>query len=117
MIRRPPRSTLFPYTTLFRSGAAERCRCTGVYRGRASAPACPGGDWLRADQRLWRICWAGLVGSGANGATGDPGVYSCLLVENWDHWRSGLDSHVGVVVLGHGTIARRISTGTTGKCL
>src|SRR5688572_33321034 len=24
MIRRPPRSTLFPYTTLFRSNAAER---------------------------------------------------------------------------------------------
>src|SRR3712207_6906279 len=24
MIRRPPRSTLFPYTTLFRSGQAER---------------------------------------------------------------------------------------------
>src|SRR2546430_9949782 len=24
MIRRPPRSTLFPYTTLFRSGAAAR---------------------------------------------------------------------------------------------
>src|SRR5438105_9586727 len=24
MIRRPPRSTLFPYTTLFRSGAVER---------------------------------------------------------------------------------------------
>src|SRR3712207_8653489 len=24
MIRRPPRSTLFPYTTLFRSGAGER---------------------------------------------------------------------------------------------
>src|SRR3712207_9293784 len=34
MIRRPPRSTLFPYTTLFRSGAAERrgdptIRCKG----------------------------------------------------------------------------------------
>src|SRR2546427_7021815 len=32
MIRRPPRSTLFPYTTLFRSaapaGSAHRCRCT-----------------------------------------------------------------------------------------
>src|ERR1035437_7947682 len=27
MIRRPPRSTLFPYTTLFRSGATSR-RCT-----------------------------------------------------------------------------------------
>src|SRR2546422_8039117 len=26
MIRRPPRSTLFPYTTLFRSGAGPRVR-------------------------------------------------------------------------------------------
>src|SRR5256885_10657251 len=26
MIRRPPRSTLFPYTTLFRSQAFRRCR-------------------------------------------------------------------------------------------
>src|SRR2546426_7757813 len=25
MIRRPPRSTLFPYTTLFRSGGRNRC--------------------------------------------------------------------------------------------
>src|SRR2546425_7182734 len=25
MIRRPPRSTLFPYTTLFRSGSARQC--------------------------------------------------------------------------------------------
>src|SRR2546421_3252368 len=29
MIRRPPRSTLFPYTTLFRSGGGE---CLGVRR-------------------------------------------------------------------------------------
>src|SRR5256885_12792412 len=28
MIRRPPRSTLFPYTTLFRS----HCRCYGLVR-------------------------------------------------------------------------------------
>src|SRR5256885_9160791 len=27
MIRRPPRSTLFPYTTLFRSGGDGRRRC------------------------------------------------------------------------------------------
>src|SRR2546422_1490723 len=27
MIRRPPRSTLFPYTTLFRSPRNEHCRC------------------------------------------------------------------------------------------
>src|SRR5256885_5003145 len=26
MIRRPPRSTLFPYTTLFRSGSGRRAR-------------------------------------------------------------------------------------------
>src|SRR5260370_12656692 len=33
MIRRPPRSTLFPYTTLFRSRSATRlgCRGGGVY--------------------------------------------------------------------------------------
>src|SRR5260370_42436088 len=39
MIRRPPRSTLFPYTTLFRSranSAAMRCR-TGRYTGRKAS--------------------------------------------------------------------------------
>src|SRR3712207_7859205 len=30
MIRRPPRSTLFPYTTLFRSGDAEELRARGM---------------------------------------------------------------------------------------
>src|SRR2546427_9224801 len=30
MIRRPPRSTLFPYTTLFRSSSAVACRRCGV---------------------------------------------------------------------------------------
>src|SRR3712207_5511981 len=29
MIRRPPRSTLFPYTTLFRSGAGKQAITTG----------------------------------------------------------------------------------------
>src|SRR3989442_8889687 len=31
MIRRPPRSTLFPYTTLFRSGRAVRATEFGVF--------------------------------------------------------------------------------------
>src|SRR3712207_7899661 len=35
MIRRPPRSTLFPYTTLFRSGSA---------RGRGEGDQADGGD-------------------------------------------------------------------------
>src|SRR3712207_8550835 len=30
MIRRPPRSTLFPYTTLFRSTACTRCSTRGA---------------------------------------------------------------------------------------
>src|SRR3989449_10041909 len=33
MIRRPPRSTLFPYTTLFRSGVVRRARRVGRDRG------------------------------------------------------------------------------------
>src|SRR3712207_8531099 len=36
MIRRPPRSTLFPYTTLFRSGGAAR---DGRPRRRRDSPA------------------------------------------------------------------------------
>src|SRR5258707_8349977 len=33
MIRRPPRSTLFPYTTLFRSGAKGRAETRGAGDG------------------------------------------------------------------------------------
>src|SRR3712207_9016747 len=37
MIRRPPRSTLFPYTTLFRSCAgSEARRVVVIYHGRAA---------------------------------------------------------------------------------
>src|SRR2546429_6354720 len=32
MIRRPPRSTLFPYTTLFRSRVRPRCRTPAAVR-------------------------------------------------------------------------------------
>src|SRR3712207_7697560 len=40
MIRRPPRSTLFPYTTLFRSAARRRGGCGhGSRRRRASRPS------------------------------------------------------------------------------
>src|SRR3712207_8340440 len=47
MIRRPPRSTLFPYTTLFRSpqprGAAARgpCRVLQLRRAEAAPPCLP----------------------------------------------------------------------------
>src|SRR5256885_4038701 len=48
MIRRPPRSTLFPYTTLFRSSSGTSnprspgTRCTGwTSRAPAPSPGCP----------------------------------------------------------------------------
>src|SRR2546425_6996223 len=37
MIRRPPRSTLFPYTTLFRSADVSRGRFGGPDRGMAAS--------------------------------------------------------------------------------
>src|SRR2546422_9344509 len=71
MIRRPPRSTLFPYTTLFRSrgrllrpgGRADRERAPLERRG--SGPRLsPGGEVLRAGKRRVR---------GTHGHTpGDP---------------------------------------------
>src|SRR2546422_6948526 len=41
MIRRPPRSTLFPYTTLFRSRRtpAKRSTCTWRWPGRPARPS------------------------------------------------------------------------------
>src|SRR2546422_3009259 len=55
MIRRPPRSTLFPYTTLFRSrdtrgqAASRPCRTPRPPRRRASGPA--GGSAPRPGRR------------------------------------------------------------------
>src|SRR2546430_12700541 len=45
MIRRPPRSTLFPYTTLFRSRAASCERC--IQRSTPSS-----NDWAPSETRL-----------------------------------------------------------------
>src|SRR3712207_7472156 len=47
MIRRPPRSTLFPYTTLFRSGRAVRARARAPLRARDARA--PGSAPLRAE--------------------------------------------------------------------
>src|SRR3712207_7936397 len=71
MIRRPPRSTRFPYTTLFRSAATERCFC----RDRAKGPRPPLAV-ARPDRnytlfnRLRRIQPGP---GGADGAAGRPG--------------------------------------------
>src|SRR3712207_9530567 len=47
MIRRPPRSTLFPYTTLFRSRGAAGRRPVGRRR--------PGGELPEADRKSTRL--------------------------------------------------------------
>src|SRR3712207_6998273 len=62
MIRRPPRSTLFPYTTLFRSrGAAARLRGAGDGGGRRGRAA--GGVGRRRDRPgSWRVCPKSVTG-------------------------------------------------------
>src|SRR3712207_6958128 len=66
MIRRPPRSTLFPYTTLFRSRGPRPRRAAGVVRADAAhrvglRRAKPGRPRLRDDVLL------GHPGAGAVG--------------------------------------------------
>src|SRR3712207_7900547 len=66
MIRRPPRSTLFPYTTLFRSQGSDDGRGwpTAPILGGAGRPpprqsthdrAAPGGDLGRRDRKSTRL--------------------------------------------------------------
>src|ERR1035438_6077752 len=63
MIRRPPRSTLFPYTTLFRSGFARG--------GDAGSRRHPAGDRGRTDRRGARARRTGRGGRGREtGAAG-----------------------------------------------
>src|SRR2546426_6488575 len=55
MIRRPPRSTLFPYTTLFRSPTAERVAAAMALIRGARSLALPYGHWATQNQffELW----------------------------------------------------------------
>src|SRR5437899_12009462 len=90
MIRRPPRSTLFPYTTLFRSLTATRAlACSGPKSpvlGRTSGTTpCP-----HAATRFWRTgrvraSWGGILVLPHVGGGLDPGrgpLVADLFVEN-----------------------------------
>src|SRR5258708_23066492 len=63
MIRRPPRSTLFPYTTLFRSHIAGRHARNVVAQ-----------NHVVAAQEIARIEWAGLQGHVDPGAQNHDAV-------------------------------------------
>src|SRR2546422_4687668 len=56
MIRRPPRSTLFPYTTLFRSRSVRvrQHRGVDVDHGLVPLPGCPGSIPWRSSRRTDR---------------------------------------------------------------
>src|SRR5260221_12092101 len=63
MIRRPPRSTLFPYTTLFRSKAREETAMSARADGAGRKPAEPFSARFRAacpsllpSQPCWPLC-------------------------------------------------------------
>src|SRR2546427_8943898 len=56
MIRRPPRSTLFPYTTLFRSGrAGDQRPYNQRHRGMAQEVEIQGVDFARPDRKSTRL--------------------------------------------------------------
>src|SRR3989454_11413624 len=87
MIRRPPRSTLFPYTTLFRSPATEPWNREGregpTYTGYARSTYCPGTSnrpgasstiaWCPSPKVQPRCTWA-LVSSAMRPALSPPHV-------------------------------------------
>src|SRR2546430_11744697 len=63
MIRRPPRSTLFPYTTLFRSTDAIRSSAAGcssemdfiTSAAERAGSICRGGDEVHLDRKSTRL--------------------------------------------------------------
>src|SRR5258708_11969882 len=60
MIRRPPRSTLFPYTTLFRSSSSTRSTVT--LNRRQGRHGREGRRQKRVKRRDFRRLWANAVG-------------------------------------------------------
>src|SRR3989442_6952668 len=64
MIRRPPRSTLFPYTTLFRSRISAPCAKSASSGTRIELPTCcparPTSERVQEDIIMWKRI-AGLL--------------------------------------------------------
>src|SRR5256886_16950937 len=70
MIRRPPRSTLFPYTTLFRSWTCPRSGCRssrGASGCESSSTGDPFADGVKRLWAPWRMTYVGATGAPASG--------------------------------------------------
>src|SRR5437588_6984608 len=81
MLRRPPRSTLFPYTTLFRSGSFS------ITEGRSGGAGAGGGAGGSS----------GGDGQGQSGQTTVPHMGALLAVRRSEEHTSELQSHSDLV--------------------
>src|SRR3712207_8543523 len=86
MIRRPPRSTLFPYTTLFRSFLDELPSDTVRWAGKEPVPA-PSTGYRSAQQR---VAATGLSTGGLRGGPGHRPVISVDVGDRVSHHAVGL---------------------------
>src|SRR2546429_7613502 len=111
MIRRPPRSTLFPYTTLFRSVEPENhgdehdnvnqrfvvfaivdrseSRKEPEHKGNARAACGAAGNWWRRECPGGRDDRAGRGGRrrGGDGPDGGQAVFAIEDIPDWSHAR------------------------------
>src|SRR2546422_8138158 len=87
MIRRPPRSTLFPYTTLFRSPRRRVRSGVGVHAGGAVARTRP--------ENLLPACARGALDRGGDGSRGIG--WNLLPVSEGDRKSTRLNSSHGYI--------------------
>src|SRR2546426_4027497 len=80
MIRRPPRSTLFPYTTLFRSPAPQRLCQPGVLYDARDATGGRPTDTQLVDRKSTRLNSSHLVISYAVFCLKKKKKYNCKIV-------------------------------------
>src|SRR5690242_20920966 len=90
MLRRPPRSTLFPYTTLFRSKWKSSATNAGPSDGAAALAAC---------QRRYAFQWSsGTLAMRESRAEKNTGVRTLTVVAfRSEEHTSELQSHVNLV--------------------
>src|SRR5256886_17093334 len=97
MIRRPPRSTLFPYTTLFRSSVGTWLSLGSITAARFMARA--GFDWLTTDIEHSLVDWETATHMFASIADAGCTALARVPANRHDHIKRVLDNGAhGVVV-------------------